>query len=135
MELFEKWPGSKYADHARGNRELQHELRDIFKTKTSEEWIAFGDEVNTPIAPVNSPQTLRNDPQFQHRFPLYTVEQLDAEQLPTPLKFIDEQLPTPAKAPQIGQHSDQVLEDILGWDATKVADARAAGAMGKTDKK
>ena len=134
IELFEKWPGSKYADHARGNRELQHELRDIFKTKTSEEWIAFGDEVNTPIAPVNSPQTLRNDPQFQHRFPLYTVEQLDAEQLPTPLKFIDEQLPTPTKAPQIGQHSDQVLEDILGWDASKVADARAAGAMGKTDK-
>ena len=28
LDLFEKWPGSKYADHARGNRELQRELRD-----------------------------------------------------------------------------------------------------------
>ena len=35
MDLFERWPGSKYADHARGNRELQAELRDIFATKTS----------------------------------------------------------------------------------------------------
>ena len=35
MDLFERWPGSKYADHARGNRELQHELRDIFRTKTA----------------------------------------------------------------------------------------------------
>ena len=25
-DLFEQWPGSKYADHARGNRELQAEL-------------------------------------------------------------------------------------------------------------
>ena len=30
MDLFERWPGAKYADHARGNRELQAELRDIF---------------------------------------------------------------------------------------------------------
>jgi len=34
-ELFERWPGSKFADHARGNRELQRELRTIFQTKTS----------------------------------------------------------------------------------------------------
>ena len=34
-DLFERWPGSKYADHARGNRELQGELRAIFLTKTA----------------------------------------------------------------------------------------------------
>ena len=27
MDLFERWPGSKFADHARGNRELQGVLR------------------------------------------------------------------------------------------------------------
>ena len=31
VDLFEKWPGSKYADHARGNLELRAELRDIFR--------------------------------------------------------------------------------------------------------
>ena len=56
MDLFERWPGSKYADHARGNRELQRELRDIFATKTAQEWLEFGGRVNTPIAPVNTPQ-------------------------------------------------------------------------------
>ena len=44
MDLFERWPGSKYADHARGNRELQAELREIFKTRTSAEWIAWSGE-------------------------------------------------------------------------------------------
>src|SRR5262249_3847193 len=47
---FDRWPGEEYADHARHNRELQRELRDIFRTRTSEEWIEFGNEVNTPIA-------------------------------------------------------------------------------------
>ena len=31
MDLFEKWPGKRIADHARGNTELQAILRDIFK--------------------------------------------------------------------------------------------------------
>ena len=131
MDLFEKWPGSKYADHARNNRELQAELRDIFRTKTSDEWIQFGDDVNTPIAPVNTPQNLRDDPQFQHRFPLYSVEQLGAEQLPTPLKFIDEELPAPDHAPTVGEHSGDILKRVLGWDDAKVDAARSAGALGK----
>ncbi len=61
-ELFERWPGSKYADHARGNRELQAELRDIFKTRTSEEWLAFSGEANTPIAPGQQRQDRRRRP-------------------------------------------------------------------------
>jgi crotonobetainyl-CoA:carnitine CoA-transferase CaiB-like acyl-CoA transferase len=49
MDLFERWPGSKFADHARGNRELQAILREIFRTRSSAGWIAFGNEHNTPI--------------------------------------------------------------------------------------
>ena len=68
-DLFEKWPGSQYGDHAKGNRELQAILRDIFLTKTAAEWLDFGDEHNTPIAAVNTPKTIAEDPQFQDRFP------------------------------------------------------------------
>ena len=130
-ELFERWPGSTYADHARNNRELQAILREIFKTKTLVEWLDFGNRVNTPLAPVNTPKTLLDDPQFQDRFPLYSASQLGAEQIPSPLKFIGEQLPVPAKAPSVGQHNDEVLADLLGWDADKIAAARASGALGE----
>ena len=57
-----KWPGSKYADHAPGNRELQAALRGIFKSKSAAEWIAFGDEANTPLASVNTPENIINAP-------------------------------------------------------------------------
>ena len=130
MDLFERWPGSKYADHARGNRELQSELRAIFSTKTAEEWLEFGGRVNTPIAPVNTPKTLLDDPQFADRFQLLPAAEVGADQLFTPLHFVGEQLPHPAKAPTVGQHSDAVLRSVLGYDDNRIAAARAAGAFG-----
>ena len=62
LDLFERWPGSQYGDHARGNTELRAILRDIFATRSSAEWLAFGLEHNTPIAPANTPKTLLDDP-------------------------------------------------------------------------
>ncbi len=129
-ELFERWPGSKYADHARGNRELQRELRDIFRTKTAEEWLEFGGRVNTPIAPVNTPRTLLEDPQFADRFPLLPAADLGSDQIFTPLHFVGEDLPAPAKAPTVGQHTEEVLRSVLGYDDTRIAAAREGGAFG-----
>ncbi|MGO9857783.1 MAG: CaiB/BaiF CoA transferase family protein [Acidimicrobiales bacterium] len=130
MDLFERWPGSKYADHARGNRELRVELRAIFATKTAKEWLDFGGRVNTPIAPVNTPKTLLDDPQFADRFSLLPAEEVGADQLFTPLHFVGEDLPHPAKAPTVGQHSDAVLRSVLGYDDNRIAAAREGGAFG-----
>jgi crotonobetainyl-CoA:carnitine CoA-transferase CaiB-like acyl-CoA transferase len=130
MDLFERWPGSKYADHARGNRELQHELRQIFGTKTSVEWLEFGGRVNTPIAPVNTPKTLLEDPQFADRFPLLPAAEMGSDQLFTPLHFVGEELPPPTKAPTVGQHTEDVLRSVLGYDDAQVAQARKSGAFG-----
>ncbi|MCP4038929.1 MAG: CoA transferase [bacterium] len=130
-DLFEKWPGSKYADHARGNRELQAILRDIFKARTCAEWIEFGDSQNTPIAPVNSPKTIKDDPQFKVRFPHYPIEGHGAEMMPLPIKILDEELPEPTMAPTVGEHTDTVMSDVLGYDAARIAALREAGAFGK----
>ena len=130
MDLFDRWPGSKYADHARGNLELQRELRDIFRTKTSNEWLEFGDRVNTPIAPVNNAKNVVDDPQFQDRLPLFTTEQLGCEQLPLPVKFFDEELPVPTHAPTVGQQTDEVLSEVLGLSEDRLAALRNQGILG-----
>jgi crotonobetainyl-CoA:carnitine CoA-transferase CaiB-like acyl-CoA transferase len=130
VDLFERWPGSKYADHARGNRELQRELRDIFRTKTAAEWLEFGGRVNTPIAPVNTPKTLLEDPQFADRFPLLPASDMGADQLFTPLHFVGEELPPPAKAPTVGEHTEAVLRSVLGYDDNQISAARDGGAFG-----
>ncbi len=109
---------------------MQKELQSIFETRTSEEWIAFGGQVNTPIAPVNTPRTLLDDPQFQDRFPWLPASELGADMLPTPLKFLGEDWPDPVRAPTVGQHTEDVLRQALGYDAAKVEALRAAGAFG-----
>ena len=129
-ELFERWPGSKYADHARGNRELQQILRDIFIARTSEEWIQLGEEKNIPIAPVNTPKSIAEDPQFKDRFPIYHHEQHGADMLPFPLRVMGEHAPTPTMAPTVGEHNETVLEKVLGYDAERISKLKAAGALG-----
>ena len=130
LDLFERWPGEEFADHARNNRELQRELRDIFRTKTSTEWVEFGKTVNTPIAPVNTSKTIADDPQFQDRFPWVPAARLGADEIPLPVKLDREQLPPPSRAPKAGQHTDEVLRDVLGYDDDRADALRTAGALG-----
>jgi crotonobetainyl-CoA:carnitine CoA-transferase CaiB-like acyl-CoA transferase len=129
-DLFERWPGSKYGDHARHNRELQAILKEIFLSKTATEWLEFGNTVNTPIAPVNTPKDIGDDPQFRDRLPWIPASQLGAEQIPMPVKLVGGELPSPTKAPEVGEHTDVVLREVLGYDDDTIAAKRAAGALG-----
>ena len=132
MELFEKWPGARLADHARNNRELQAILKEIFKTRTCSEWLEFGNDKNTPIAPVNTPENIVDDPQFQDRFPLFHHKEHGADMLPVPIKYIGEEVAPPSHAPTVGQHSAEVLESVLGYDDKKIEELRGTGALGKS---
>lgn len=129
-DLFERWPGARIADHAPGNRELQAELREIFHGRTTSEWVRFSDEHDTPIAPVNTPQTLADDPQFRDRLGFLPREVLGTEQLPTPIKLVGEELPVPTRAPTVGEHTEAILAEVLGYDPARVEELRAAGALG-----
>jgi len=132
MDLFERWPGSVYADHAVGNTELREELRQIFLTRSTGRWMELAGKADIPLAPVNTPRTLPADPQFQHRFTWLPKEELGADMLATPLHFLGEDLPRPAKAPTLGQHGDEVLREVLGYDETAIAELRRSGALGES---
>jgi crotonobetainyl-CoA:carnitine CoA-transferase CaiB-like acyl-CoA transferase len=131
MELFDRWPGERLADHARGNRELQAILREVFKSKTSAEWIEFGVEWNTPLAPVNTPKTIKDDPQFKDRFDWMPAKDHGADMLPFPVKFKGATLPDPTRAPKVGEHSEEVLRDVLGYNPEQIAKLEAAGVFGQ----
>jgi crotonobetainyl-CoA:carnitine CoA-transferase CaiB-like acyl-CoA transferase len=129
MDLFERWPGSKYADHAKGNTELQRELQTIFTTKTCQEWLAFSEEHVTTIAPVNTPANIGDDPQFQHRMGFYPTNALGCEQLPLPAFVNGEPLPCPTKAPTVGEHTEEIMAEI-GKSEADIAALRDSGAFG-----
>ena len=81
--------------------------------------------------PVNTAKTVVDDPQFQDRITWIPKEQIGgAEQLLFPLHVSGEELPVPATAPTVGQHTDEVLRSALGYDDARLAELRATGALG-----
>jgi crotonobetainyl-CoA:carnitine CoA-transferase CaiB-like acyl-CoA transferase len=131
MDMFERWPGSKFADHAKGNLEMRRELVEIFKTRTTAEWVIWSGEVNTTIAPVNTPQTLADDPQFKDRLDFMPYQTHGADMLPHPVKFVGEEPVDPTPAPTAGQHNDEIVTEVLGYSPERLAELREAGAFGE----
>jgi len=130
-DLFEKNPGAKYGDHARGNVALRRELAAIFATRTTAEWIRFGGEVNTPIAPVNDASSIASDPQFRARLAFRPHTEAGTDLMPTPIRMIGEELPIPERAPvDVGRDTEEVLRGVLGYDAERIATLRTSGALG-----
>ena len=130
-ELFERNPGAKYADHARGNVALRRELAEIFATRTTVEWVAFSQKVNTTICPVNDVKSITKDPHFQARLSMRPYAEAGTDLMPSPIKPIGESLPVPSVAArEPGRDTDAVLRDVLGYDAAKIAALRAAGTFG-----
>jgi crotonobetainyl-CoA:carnitine CoA-transferase CaiB-like acyl-CoA transferase len=132
-DLLERHPGSRYADHAVGDTVLRDELTKIFAGRGSAEWIAFGGEHNVPIAPVNTPRTLADDPQFQERLPWLPAERLGTDQLPSPIRFVGEERRIPARAPALGEHTEEILREVLGYGPPAIARLRESGALGSPD--
>jgi crotonobetainyl-CoA:carnitine CoA-transferase CaiB-like acyl-CoA transferase len=130
-EMFERNPGAKYADHARGNVALRRELAEIFAARTTAEWIAFGQKVNTPLCPVNTAKTITSDPQFQARLPLRPYREAGTDLMPSPIKLIGEELPVPEMAArEPGRDTDEVLRQVLGYDDARIASLRRSGVLG-----
>ena len=130
-DLFAANPGAKYADHARGNVALRHELAAIFATRTTVEWVEFGKRVNTPLCPVNSVKTIPGDPQFQDRLTMRPHQEAGTDLMPSPIKPIGESLPVPGVAARdAGRDTDAVLRDVLGYDEARIAALRGSGALG-----
>lgn len=129
MDLYERRPGERYADHAIGDVELRRELQEIFEQRTSAEWVALGAEANTTIAPVNDGHSILDDPQFLHRFPWRPAAQHGTELMPLPIHLVGEELPIPRKAPEQGAHTSEVLRDLLGYSEERVAALLASGVV------
>jgi crotonobetainyl-CoA:carnitine CoA-transferase CaiB-like acyl-CoA transferase len=64
--------------------------------------------------------------------PWQPAGRLVAEQLPFPVRVVGQAPPAArSPAPAAGEHSEQILAEVLGYDAERIAALRAAGALGR----
>lgn len=129
MDLFEGRSGSHHADHARGDRALQRELQQLFLTRTTAEWVALGNSANCPIAKVNDASSITADPAFAVRLPWLPAAEFGTDLMPSPINLIGEQPVASRRAPRPGEHTAEVLREVLGMTDEQVSEVRAAGAV------
>lgn len=110
-------------------REITTIVEDVFKTKTRQEWVTILDEKGGGIAysPVLRPTDLADDRQaLENEY----IARIDHPSL-GPIKMVGNPVnfsATPVKvdgyAPQFGQHTEEILLDVCGYDWEQIQQLR-----------
>ncbi len=116
----------------RQNREaLNTILAETFLTRSTAEWMARLEEAGVPAGPVQRVDQVLDDPQVLARNMRITAQHPTIgplEMIGNPIKVVDtEETITPP--PLLGQHTEEVLADLLGYSSEKIADLQETGVI------
>jgi crotonobetainyl-CoA:carnitine CoA-transferase CaiB-like acyl-CoA transferase len=106
-------------------------LQARFATRTTEEWL---DRLRgrVPCAPVNDVRQALADPQVVARDMIVEVEHPDfgtLKEVRSPVRTEGE-IRHPARAPRLGEHTDQILREVLSYSDSTITRLRQAGVIG-----
>ncbi len=104
-------------------RELHVILNDILKHKTIAEWMTILEAAGVPCAPINTVDKIVNDPQIKSRDMIVEVEHPVAGHLKmpgVPIKMSASPGEVKTPAPLLGQHTNELLQEMLGWDVKTI---------------
>jgi len=122
------------ADRARNRATLIPRLQEVFLTRTYEEWEVILLASGIPMGAINSIAEVVDHPQVRARDALVEMDHPRAGKVrmvgvPVRLSGTPGAVRTPA--PMLGEHTDQVLGELLQLGADEVAALRAAGVIGQ----
>ena len=111
--------------------ELLPLLEARFRTRPTTEWLERL-RGRVPCAPVNDVRQALADPQVLAGDMIVEVEHPDfgtLREVRSPVRTEGE-VRRPARAPRLGEHTEQILREILGYGETTIDRLRRAGAIG-----
>ncbi|MER3456235.1 MAG: formyl-CoA transferase [candidate division GAL15 bacterium] len=125
----------RYATHeARGahQEELDRAIAAWVRSLPAVELLQLLDRYEVPCGPVYHAADVLQDPHFRARGSLVAVEDPAlgpvTMQAPTP-RLEATPLPSPGPAPELGQHTEEVLQELAGLSAQEVAALRRGGVV------
>jgi len=124
---------SRVQDRIRNRDALLPLLEAMVARKTSAEWIDRMEQESVPCGPINDLRQVYENPQVQARNMCISLDREDAGPVKMVANPIKASRTPPAyhrAPPRMGEHTDSVLERILGWDSTAIDQARSEGAIG-----
>lgn len=108
-------------------KELVSFLQDLFLKKTSEEWLKLLGEAEIPCGPINTIDRVLSDPQILAREMVVEMEHPATGKFKlvgSPMKLSDTPVQYRIPPPLLGEHTEEVLRDILKYDRAKISRLR-----------
>jgi crotonobetainyl-CoA:carnitine CoA-transferase CaiB-like acyl-CoA transferase len=108
-------------------------LKARFQERTTEDWLTRL-RGRVPCAPVNDVAQALEDEQVRARDMIIEVKHPRfgvMREVGSPVKTAGA-IASPAPAPALGQHTDEILSDLLRYPAERIVALRACGALGRT---
>ena len=111
---------------------LETALTDLFRTRSTEEWLDVLTAIEIPCGPVNTIDKVVADPQVRHRKMVVEREQTGIGDYPfvsSPLRLDRTPGRVESGAPGLGEHTESVLEELLGMGREEIAALRERGIV------
>ncbi|EGO62711.1 CaiB/BaiF CoA transferase family protein [Acetonema longum] len=113
-------------------KELKVILDSVFKNKTIDAWLGFLEEAGIPCAPINTVDKVINDPQIKARDMIVDLKHPVAGEMKVPgvpIKLSKTPGAVETPAPLLGQHTEEILSEVLGFSKEQIAQLQAKGAI------
>ena len=121
------------AERARNRDTLIPTLQDVFLTKSYEEWETVLLAAGIPMGAINSIAEVVDHPQVAARRALVEMDHPRAgkvRMVGAPVRLSETPGSVRTPSPMLGEHTDEVLRDLLGLGAEEIAALRGAGVLG-----
>jgi formyl-CoA transferase len=92
-------------------------IAELMLRHTMHEWIELLEANKVPCGPINTLDQVFEDPQVQHRAMRVAVQHPRGEVslLASPMRFADTPVTYDMPPPLLGQHTREVLQQVLGY--------------------
>lgn len=103
-------------------------IADIMRGRRMHDWIEVLEAANVPCGPINNMKQVLEDPQVQHRglkVDIPTAAGVPCPMVASPMRFSATPVEYTVPPPLLGQHTQEILQDLLGMERQAV-DALAA---------
>lgn len=127
-ELAENEKFASNQQRVKNRDELKEILDGMFVKETNEHWKVAFEQAGFPFGPVNNMQQVFNDPHVKEIGIVKTLRHPvagDIKVVGSPVTYSDASNTARTAPPTLGQHTDEVLKDWLGYDDEKIKDLRS----------
>jgi crotonobetainyl-CoA:carnitine CoA-transferase CaiB-like acyl-CoA transferase len=107
-------------------------IRDFLRQRPAAEWIDAFEKVGVPCGPINDLAQVFDHPQVRARgmrMDLPHPVTGSVPQVANPIRYVDAPLDYGRAPPTLGQHTDEVLREVLEMDDTELARLRESGII------